>query len=89
MIQESTQKLFNLKKNDKFSQKHIQSMSKDLSTEEKLKKFKSHTSYNTANSKIHKKMPSTIINGAKDNKIISINLNILPREKKILMPMKN
>ncbi len=82
MIQESTQKLFNLKKNDKFSQKHIQSMSKDLSSEEKLKKFKSHTSYNTANSKIHKKMPSTIINGAKDNKIISINLNILPREKK-------
>ena len=27
-------------------------------------------------------MPSTIINGSKDNKIISINLNILPREKK-------
>ena len=51
MIQESTQKLFNLKKNDKFSQKHIQSMSKDLSSDEKLKKFKSHTSYNIANSK--------------------------------------
>ena len=82
MIQESTQKLFNLKKNEKYSQKHIQSMSKDLCSEEKLKKFKSHTSYNTSNSKIHKKMPSTIINGAKDNKIISINLNILPREKK-------
>ena len=65
-------------------------MSKDLSSEEKLKKFKSHTSYNTANSKIHKKMPSTTTtNGAKDNTIISINLNILPREKKILMPMKN
>ena len=82
MIQERTQKLFNLKKNDKYSQKHIQSMSKDLSNEENLKKFKSHKSYNTANSKNHKKMPSTIINGNKDNKIISINLNILPREKK-------
>ena len=82
MIQESTQKLFNLKKNDKYSQKHIQSMSKDLSNEENLKKFKSHTSYNTGNSKIHKKIPSTIINGVKDNKIISINLNILPREKR-------
>ena len=82
MIQEKTHKLFNLKKTDKYSQKHIQSMSKDLSADENLKKFKSHKSYNTANSKNHKKMPSTIINGSKDNKIISINLNILPREKK-------
>ena len=82
MIQEKTHKLFNLKKTDKYSQKHIQSMSKDLSADENLKKFKSHKSYNTTNSKNHKKMPSTIINGTKDNKIISINLNILPREKK-------
>ena len=82
MIQEKTHKLFNLKKTDKYSQKHIQSMAKDLSADENLKKFKSHKSYNTANSKNHKKMPSTIINGSKDNKIISINLNILPREKK-------
>ena len=82
MIQERTQKLFNLKKNDKYSHKHIQSISKDLSNDENLKKFKSHKSYNTGNSKNHKKMPSTIINGTKDNKIISINLNILQREKK-------
>ena len=82
MIQERTQKLFNLKKNDKYSHKHIQSISKDLSNDENLKKFKSHKSYNTGNSKNHKKMPSTIINGNKENKIISINLNILQREKK-------
>ena len=82
MIQERTHKLFNLKKSEKYSQKHIMSMSKDLSNEENLKKFKSHKSYNTANSKNHRKIPSTIINGPKDNKIISINLNILPREKK-------
>ena len=82
MIQERTHKLFNLKKSDKYSLKHIQSMSKDLSADENLKKFKSHKSYNTANSKNHKKIPSTIINGPKDNKIISINLNILQKEKR-------
>ena len=82
MIQERTHKLFNLKKSEKYSQKHIQSLSKDLSTDENLKKFKSHKFYNTNNSKNHKKIPSTIINGSKDNKIISINLNILPKEKK-------
>ena len=82
MIQERTHKLFNLKKSDKYNLKHIQSMSNDLSADENLKKFKSHKSYNTTNSKNHKKIPSTIINGPKDNKIISINLNILQREKK-------
>ena len=84
MFQERTKKLFNLKKTEKNIQKHLQSLSKDLSSEENFKKFKSQKSYHpSTESQTHQKLPSSVINYPKDNKIISINLNILPKEKKI------
>ena len=90
MFQERTKKLFNIKKNEKDNQKHIQSLSKDLSSENNFKKFKSQKSYHTnTESQVHQKLPSTVINGSNDNNIISINLNILPKEKKISQYNKN
>ena len=84
MFQERTKKLFSLKKSEKNNQKHIQSLSKDLISEENYKKFKTQKSNHTnTESQTHQKMPSTVINGPNDNNIISINLNILPKEKKI------
>ena len=83
MFQERTKKLFNLKKTEKNEQKHLQSLSKDLSSEENFKKFKSQKSYHTnTESQAHQKLPTTVINGPNDNNIISINLNILQKEKK-------
>ena len=71
MIQERTHKLFNLKKSDKYNLKHIQSMSNDLSADENLKKFKSHKSYNTANSKNHKTIRDKYIKnrGSENNEV--------------------
>ena len=91
MFQERTKKLFNLKKNDKNNnQKHIQSLSKDLISEESYKKFKSQKSYHTnTESQAHQKIQSTVINGPNDNNIISINLNIVPKQKKITSSNKN
>ena len=84
MFQERTKKLFALKKSEKNNQKHIQSLSKDLISEENFKKFKSQKAYHTnTESQTHQKIPSTVINGSNDNNIISINLNILPKEKKV------
>ena len=83
MFQERTKKLFALKKSEKNNQKHIQSLSKDLISEENFNKFKSQKSYHTnTESQTHQKAQSTVINGPNDNNIISINLNILPKEKK-------
>ena len=77
MFQERTKKLFALKKSEKNNQKHIQSLSKDLISEENYKKFKTQKSNHTnTESQTHQKMPSTVINGPNDNNIISINLNI-------------
>ena len=83
-------KLFNLKKNEKNNQNHIQSLTKELNSEDNYKKFKSQKLHHTNTESLTKqKLPSTVINGPTDNNIISINLNILSKEKKILHNNKN
>ena len=90
MFPEKAKKLFNLKKTEKNNQKNNQSLTKDLSSDENFKKFKSQKSYHTnTESQTHQKIPSTVINGQNDNNIISINLNILPKEKKSIQNNKN
>ena len=90
MFPEKAKKLFNLKKTEKINQKNNQSLTKDLSSDENFKKFKSQKSYHTnTESQTHQKIPSTVINGQNDNNIISINLNILPKEKKSIQNNKN
>ena len=90
MFQERTKKLFHFKKNDKNNQKHIQTLSKDIISDENFKKYKSQKSVHTnTESQTHQKLPSTVINSSNDNNIISINLNILPKEKKFLQNNKN
>ena len=70
MFQERTKKLFALKKSEKNNQKHIQSLSKDLISEENFNKFKSQKSYHTnTESQTHQKAQSTVINGPNDNNI--------------------
>ena len=83
-------KLFNLKKTEKNNQNHIQSLTKELNSEDNFKKFKSQKLYHTnTESQTKQKLPSTVISGLTDNNIISINLNILSKEKKILHNNKN
>ena len=90
MFPEKAKKLFNLKKNEKNNQKNNQSLTKELSSQENFKKFISQKSYHTnTESQTHQKIHSTVINGQNDNNIISINLNILPKEKKSLQNNKN
>ena len=77
MFPEKAKKLFNLKKTEKNNQTNNQSLTKDLSSDENFKKFKSQKSYHTnTESQTHQKIPSTVINGQNDNNIISINLPI-------------
>ena len=83
MFQEMNKKLFNLKKTEKNNQNHIQSLTKELNSEDNYKKFKSQKLHHTNTESLTKqKLPSTVINGPTDNNIISINLNILSKEKK-------